>query len=420
MSSFGSVVARVAAAGGLVVQPRMGFSDPARMRAGLIATRDARASTVGTITLDSYTRLNDHSSVRAALRAGQDLNGYPLVEYGPDVTRAMLDGVVGDDFPVQVRHGSPDPRWIVHALLATGLHATEGGPVSYCLPYSRLPLADAVDNWARACEVLATARLDGHEPHLETFGGCMLGQLCPPALLVALSVLEGLFFRQHGLASMSFSYAQQTNAEQDVEAVAALRRLVAELLPDAESHIVIYTYMGVFPRTAAGARRLLAESARLAVRTGAARLIVKTEAEAFRIPTVAQNVAALETAADVARAPNRPWTAVDTGIYAQARAMVEAVVDLADDLGRALRLAFARGYLDVPYCLHPDNLGRTRGYLDPAGRLCWQRIGALPIRHAVDLGGSGRMTSTDLLAALSYVERKFDAPQANERMGSAS
>jgi methylaspartate mutase epsilon subunit len=420
MSSFGAVVAGVAAAGGLVVQPRMGFGDPARMRAGLIATRDARANTVGTITLDSYTRLNDHRSVRAALQAGESLNGYPLVDYTPDTTRTMLSGVLSEDFPVQVRHGSPDPRRIIGALLAAGLHATEGGPVSYCLPYSRLPLADAVDNWARACEVLATARLDGYEPHLETFGGCMLGQLCPPSLLVALSVLEGLFFRQHGLTSLSFSYAQQTNADQDAEAVAALRRLVADLLPDTESHIVVYTYMGVFPRTVSGAQRLLAESARLAVRTGAARLIVKTAAEAFRIPTIAQNVTALETAADAARAPGRPWPAVDTGIYAQARAMVEAVVDLADDVGRALRLAFARGYLDVPYCLHPDNLGRTRGYLDPAGRLCWQRIGALPIRHAVDLGGSGRMTSTDLLAALSYIERKFDAPRVNERMGAAA
>jgi aspartyl/asparaginyl-tRNA synthetase/glutamate mutase epsilon subunit len=412
--SFGDVVARGQAEGTLVVQPRMGFADPARMRAGLLATRDARACTVGTITLDSYTRIGDHAAVRAALRRGDELNGYPIAGHDADVTRSMLRGVAGPGFPVQVRHGSADPRAIVIALLAAGLDATEGGPVSYCLPYSRTPLADAIEHWRESCELLAAARAPGHEPHLETFGGCMMGQLCPPALLVALSVLEGLFFVQHGLRSISLSYAQQTNADQDTEAVTALRRLAGELLPGVESHIVIYGYMGVYPRTAGGARRLLEEAARLAVTTGAARLIVKTSAEAFRIPTIEENVLALETAARAASATRTAGTrpgggpATDTGIYAQARALVGAVLELADDLGRALRTAFARGYLDVPYCLHPDNAGRTRGCLDRAGRLHWQRIGSLPIGDAVEPRGLARMTAAELMDSLSFVRNKFD------------
>ncbi|MYW20388.1 methylaspartate mutase, partial [Streptomyces sp. SID2955] len=52
---FGAFVRRAHDAGRLVVQPRMGMSSPERMRAGLLATRDAAATTVGTITLDSYT-----------------------------------------------------------------------------------------------------------------------------------------------------------------------------------------------------------------------------------------------------------------------------------------------------------------------------------------------------------------------------
>ena len=45
------------------------------------------------------------------------------------------------------------------------------------------------------------------------------------------------------------------------------------------------------------------------------------------------------------------------------------MLSLDDDIGRALVVAFARGHLDVPFCLHPDNAGRTRGYLDTDGRL---------------------------------------------------
>jgi methylaspartate mutase epsilon subunit len=406
--SFGAVVERHHARGDLVVQPRMGFADPERMTRGLLATRAARAATVGTITIDSYTRVGDSEAARAALAAGADLNGYPLADHEPSTTAALLDGVLTEDFPVQIRHGSADPRRIVRTLLDFGLHATEGGPVSYCLPYSRMPLSAAVDNWRRCCETLAGARSPDLEPHLETFGGCMMGQLCPPALLVALSVLEGMFFWRHGVRCLSFSYAQQTHAGQDEEAIAALHALIREYVPHARTHVVVYGYMGVYPRTPGGALALIAESARLAARTGASRLIVKTTAEAHRLPTVAENVTALEHAAEAARGVSRIGHLGDTGIHAQAKALVDNVLSLDGDLGRALVTAFARGQLDVPFCLHPDNAGRARGRLDSSGRLEWQRIGAMPLGDLVDLPAERRMTSGDLLDALRYVERSFD------------
>ncbi|WP_143466725.1 hypothetical protein [Lentzea kentuckyensis] len=229
----------------------MGFSDPDRMRQGLIATKHAAARTVGTITLDSYTRLGQHAAARRAMGEGSDLNGYPIVAHGAARTRDVVRDVRSGDFPIQVRHGSPDPRDIFAVLTETGLDATEGGPVSYCLPCSRSPLGESVASWRRCCEWLAGLRDHGARPHLETFGGCMMGQLCPPGLLVAISVLEGMFFRQHGVLSISLSYAQQTSPEQDEEAVVALRSLAGALLSDVDWHVVIYAYMGKYPRTPA-------------------------------------------------------------------------------------------------------------------------------------------------------------------------
>jgi methylaspartate mutase epsilon subunit len=429
--SFGSFVATVQRAGHLVVQPRMGMSDHRTMRAGLLATRRASATTVGTITLDSYTRVGDHAEAQRAVATGRELNGYPLVAYDLSTTLAMLDGIAGPAFPVQVRHGSPRPERIVDALIAAGLNATEGGPVSYCLPYGRTLLQTSLASWARCCETLASVRDSGVEPHLESFGGCMLGQLCPPGLLVAISVLEGLFFRQHGLRSISLSYAQQANPDQDQEAVRALRRLAAERLPDLDVHVVIYAYMGLYPRTASGATGLLAEAARLAVRTGAARLIVKTAAEAHRIPSVDDNVRALETAAAVAEVERRradapaggtagePEDVTDTATYAEANALVDAVLDLGPDVGRSLAEAFRRGYLDVPYCMHPDNAGRTRSHLDASGRLWWSRIGSMPLPEGSPTVRDADVSATGLLAALSYMQRTFDhaAPGADGRAG---
>lgn len=414
--SFGRFVAEAQARGALVVQPRMGFSDPALMRAGLRATKGAADAVVGTVTIDSYTRVGDEPSAVRALRDRVPLNGFPITSYSPHTAAWVLDGVRDAGFPVQVRHGSARPQGIIAALARVGLDATEGGPVSYCLPYGRTPLLDSVRNWQESCEALAALRATGAEPHLETFGGCMLGQLCPPGLLVAISALEALFFHRAGLRSISLSYAQQTSPAQDREAVHALRRLAGELLSDTDWHIVLYTYMGLYPSTRRGALDLLERSAELAVETGAARLIVKTTAESHRIPTVEENVEALGVAS---RAAARHVTAAVPGgdlagnpVYAEARALVDAVLELDADLGRGLLKAFARGLLDVPYCLHPDNAGRSRSTVDREGRLVWTETGAMPIGLVSRRGR--RLTAAGLYDALSFVQRRHDTPHTQE------
>ncbi|MGP4013069.1 methylaspartate mutase [Streptomyces sp. 4N124] len=418
---FGEFVRRQGGGGRLVVQPRMGFGAPEKMREGLLATKEADATTVGTLTLDSYTRVGDLDAVDSALRRGIDLNGYPVVNHPPATTAAVLEGVRDAGFPVQIRHGSATPIDIFWAMMRLRLNATEGGPVSYCLPYGRTPLADAVRNWAGCCELYVRLRQVGIEPHLETFGGCMMGQLCPPSQLVAISFLEAMFFAQHGIRSLSLSYAQQTHMGQDQEAVAALRRLCAELLPTRNWHIVVYAYMGVYPQTSRGAYRLLGRAAELAVSTGAERLIVKTAAEARRIPTIYENVLALEYAGrsaeltaqqDPAAAQGPQGTAgrSDSQTYREARALVDAVLNLDGDIGRALLTAFGRGYLDVPYCVHPDNAGRTRSRIDADGRLSWADIGNLPLASIVELGPSRRISSADLMNDLHHIRRRFDEP----------
>ncbi|MFF8835774.1 methylaspartate mutase [Streptomyces sp. NPDC015130] len=403
---FGDAVAQAARKGRLVVQPRMGMPTVSEMRQGLYAVSRAGATTVGTITLDSYTRVGDHASARKALDEGSDLNGFPIVAHGAGVTRAMLADLDAPGFAIQVRHGSPLPVGIVQGLIDAGLNATEGGPVSYCLPYSRTPLAQAHDAWARSCELLAE-NVPG--AHLESFGGCMLGQLCPPSLLIAISLLEGIFFRRHGITSISLSYAQQTHLDQDAEAIAALRRLAAEFLDGTQWHVVLYTYMGVFPQTHGGALDLLRASARLARSTGVERMIVKTPAEAHRIPTVADNIEALETASEASQEPSLVFGPPQEGLYEEARALVEAVLELSDDVGRGLLTAFKRGYLDVPYCLHADNAQRTRAYIAPDGRLKWLTTGSMPI--SVERPASRqRLTADGFLAMLGNVQRRYDAP----------
>jgi methylaspartate mutase epsilon subunit len=213
---------------------------------------------------------------------------------------------------------------------------------------------------------------------------------------------------------------------QDIEALAALDRLATELLPDGvDRHIVLYTYMGVFPRSVAGARSLLADSARIAVLGGAQRLIVKTETEAHRIPTVAENLAALTAAADWAAQarhdtdlPDRD--AVDySQVLDEARGLVHAVLGLSSDVGQALVRAFASGTLDVPYCLHADNAGLARGAIDADGRLYWAQAGRMPVQTLKGHRATA-VTSSGLLRMLNHTADRHDQAAVTPSTGTVA
>ncbi|MGH8500121.1 MAG: hypothetical protein ACRERV_15150, partial [Methylococcales bacterium] len=285
----------------------------------------------------------------------------------------------------------------------------------YCLPYSRVPLVDAIDAWRKASRYWATEAQEmlGRVTHLESFAGCMMGQLCNPSLLVALGILEGYFFVENGITSLSLSYAQGTNHDQDVGALLALRQLAGEYFHSESLHIVLYTWMGVFPHSAAGAKKLIVDSARLAVIGKARRLIVKTTAEAFGIPTIADNLNALRWAREAAQVSfdeqaSGVSLAWQEEIYEEARELVEAVLSLNADIGQALSKAFANGFLDVPYCLHRDNANRARAYIDPdSGEIRWQDSAGLAFRRRIGGASALPMTSKALLNALSFYQIRY-------------
>lgn len=172
-----------------IVQPRMGFSDRREMRQGLEAVKGLRVPAAGTITVDAMTRQGLIEEARRAVASGERLNGYPIASYSPTDNQELLAGLRGPDFPVQVRHGSPLPLPVFEAAAAAGIDAIEGGPISYALPYGRTPLARTVPAWrenARFWAEYGAAR--GIAYHLESFAGCLMGQLCPPSLLLALNI----------------------------------------------------------------------------------------------------------------------------------------------------------------------------------------------------------------------------------------
>lgn len=358
MFDFNSHVLDRYDAHGPILQPRLGFSSPELMLAGLEATAACRANTVCTITLDAFTRVNDLDAAQLAIEDGVILNGYPLVNHSVEQTHEMLERTHGRyGVPVQIRHGSPNPVHIFQRMTEIGISATEGGPVSYCLPYSRTPLRAAFGHWANACLVLS--RGVPHS-HIESFAGCMMGQMCDPAILVALNILEGIFLRQHGISTLSFSYAQGISPVQDRAAVLALQQLAALHFTPGTYHFVGYVFMGLFPRTLGGFCRITEDALAVVRATGMQRVIIKTPVESRRIPKISENIASLEYADYCLRARNAlPDVPFDQKEYARilraAERMIAETLAQDTDISEAILSAFDCGLISIPYCLHPDN-----------------------------------------------------------------
>ena len=186
----------------LFFQPRMGVKDIDEMSQALKRLKNYK-NALGTLTIDSFTRQYDIKNVKKAVLGGGTLNGFPLMYYSETELREKITALTDENFLIQVRHGISNPYRMFKKMVESGLSITEGGPISYCLPYSRTPLKNSFDAWAKSTRLLVK-----HKGHIESFAGCMMGQLSPPSLLIALNILEGLFFHNCYLKDISFSFAQ--------------------------------------------------------------------------------------------------------------------------------------------------------------------------------------------------------------------
>ncbi len=404
----------------LVVQPRMGFSDIGTMRQGLEAVKDLNFPTIGTITVDAMTRQGLVEKARLAVARGDKLNGFPLASYDDADVSALLSSVVGDQFPVQVRHGTPLPKHVFDAAREAGLIAIEGGPVSYALPYGKTPLRETFPAWRESVTSwVKYGNAIGVDTHIESFAGCMMGQLCPPQLLLALNILEGLFLKSLGLRSLSLSMAQGTNTDQDVASLLALRYLADNYLGEVSKHIVAYTWMGVFPDTSHGAELIIKESAKVASIGGAERLIVKTVDEARGIPSIESNLQAMEWCHNVSSAfrscpPSVVQNTLSYQLVEESQLIIESVLSGHPDISTAIQRAFSKGVLDVPFCSHPDNLNRSRPVLDQHGFLGWADPGSIPVLGNRKSISAVSLTSGGLLKALGFNREKYDYRRSTE------
>jgi methylaspartate mutase epsilon subunit len=376
----------------MLVHPRAGVALP-EDQIRILQTLNTAGSRVLSYQVDSFTRASEFAKAEQGIRDSQTsksatlLNGFPIINHGVSTLRRVISTV---PVPLQTRHSARKPELLAEISYAGGVTAFEGGSISYNLPYYKdYPLTESIPRWQYV------DRLTGH--YYSEFGivldreffGTLTATLVPPSLAIASGLLEMLLAVQQGVKCVSLGYAEQGHRPQDVAAMRTLREMAIDLVQtlgykDIQVNTVFHQYMAAFPNDRKRAEELVYHSAISAGLAGATRVMVKTPAEAFGIPTLEDNVQAVNLVQAGIMA-SKLETVDETMVAAEAKLIrreTQAIMDSvilsgAGGVANGIVAAFQKGYLDIPFSPSIFNKGLVMTARDLDGAVRYLSTGNL-------------------------------------------
>ncbi len=376
--------------GKTLVQPRGGFPTYEKMFS-LYEDFTKAGVDVLPLTIDSHTRLNDYGSSAKMLRLSEEtetdmLNGYPLINHGYRTTRKMMTHF---NTPVSLRHGTPDARLLIDMAIASGIFEIEGGPITYILPYSKnFPQDKAFLYWKHVEKVCAKYSTLNEPINRESFGP-LTATLVHPAIAIVIQIAEMMLSLEEGVKSFSVSFSQSGSVNQDIVTSAVLRKLSAKYAKqigceDATINLVYHQWMGAFPRNKNFSESLINTSTVVAAMVGADKIITKTRAESFGIPTKEDNARSVANVQYTLNMLKGLPVVIDEeeeeNLTNEVNEIFEAIFnDSADTLWRKVFNSIKNGIIDVPFSPHIINNNELITVRDKNSNIRIYEKGKVPI-----------------------------------------
>jgi methylaspartate mutase epsilon subunit len=404
----------------MLVQPRCGVAlvEP---QINLFKAFKSIGAQVLSYQVDSYTRNNNYSTAEEEIRQStlleSSINGFPVINHGVPALRRVISEC---KIPLQTRHSTREPRLLAEISYAGGVSSFEGGAICYNIPYyndyqltESIPVWQYVDRLTGLYYDLFGIVLD------REFFGTLTATLIPPCLAIATGILEALLAAQQGVRCVSIGYAEQGNRIQDVAAIRTINKVGREILANSgfenvQVNSIFHQYMAAFPPTPHMAEELIRESAITAALSGATRLLTKTPVEAFKIPTMRDNLEGLQLnfsgikqAAD--QAVNEALVARECEIIEQeVWAIVDGVIQCGKgNVASGIVRAFQTGLLDIPFAPSVHNRGEVMTARDCDGAVRFLRPGKLPLDSSLKQFHRDKMNDRRRLEGL-LIEGKND------------
>lgn len=378
-----------------LLQPRSGVAQLAEQITLLMRFKSAGVN-VQSFQVDSLTRNGDYQGAEEELKysltsKSSTLNGLPIINYGVHGLRRLIKSV---NAPMQIRHSAYDPRLLAEISYAGGATSFEGGCIGYNLPYFKdYPVDKSIATWKYV------DRLTGL--YYEKFGitidreffGVLTGTLIPPSLAIVTNIIEAILALKQGVKSISLGYAEQGNRIQDIAAMRVLAQMTAEIIANLgykniQISTVFHQYMAAFPQNEQRAKELIYNSAITGALANATRLILKTPVEAYKIPTLADNLLAISLGQGGLKAAST--ITIDEKLVAQecywirreVQAIFEGIIQCdIHNFAHSVVMGIQKGLLDIPFAPSLYNKGNVITARDITGAVRFVSIGNLPFDH---------------------------------------
>jgi len=375
------------------LQPRGGFPTFVSQNKLSEALYQAGADFIP-LTIDSNTRHNAYSRAGVLLERSEEegknyLNGYPLVNHGFALSRQLYTNI---DAPISLRHGTPDARLLVEIAIASGITEIEGGGLVYTLPYSEdFPIDLSLIYWQYVNRVCALYSTNKRSIHRESFGP-LTATMVPPVIVIVIELIELLLAAEQGVTSFSVSFGQTGSVTQDLAIGSVLRTLAHKYLnlfafENVKVSLVYHHWMGAFPQDRNLALGLITTSTLIAKLVNADKVVLKTQDEAFGIPTIQANCDAVRLAAYVLNKTAITGQLDSVAVLneidllsSEVEYLLNAIFNIPGEVfWESVFQAVIRGYIDVPFAPHKVNANLLITQRDPKFAIRILNPGRIPI-----------------------------------------
>ena len=396
--NFGKKLVKAKNEGKTLVQPRAGVALVKDHIDLLTYLQDKGEADLLPTTIDSYTRQNRYKEaevgIQESIRESKSmLNGLPVVNHGVDACRDIINEL---NTPVQIRHGTPDARLLTEISYAGGFTSSEGGGISYNIPYAKnVQLEKTIRDWQYCDRLTGIYEEAGVSINREPYGP-LTGTLVPPCISHSVAIIESLLAAEQGVKNVTVGYGQCGNLIQDVAAIRSLASLTEEYLhkygySDVEVTTVLHQWMGGFPQDEAKAFSVISWGSTIAALSKATKVIVKTPHEAMGVPTKEANAEGLRCTKQIINMlgdqelSNTSQVLEEIMIIsAETRCIVDKCFELGNgDLAQGVVRAFQAGVIDIPFAPSKFNAGKMLPARDNNGAIRILEPAGLPLTKAL-------------------------------------
>jgi methylaspartate mutase epsilon subunit len=367
-----------------LTQPRGGFGTLAMQRDLMEKLDRLGMADIVPTTTDSYTRNEQfalaQSGMEQSLREDRSLlNGFPLVNYGPKVCRALIEAI---EKPGIVLSGTSMPRLTAEVGFASGYSGYLGSGIAYTTSYIKnLSIEEGIRNYQYVDRLAALYQEKGVELHRRQ-PGFLTGTNVPPCIAIAICVLDALLAAGQGVRNYGLELGQTLHLVQDAVAIEVCGEMCQEYLArkgyrDVFTPVSSLHWMGAWPYDDAQSAALIAYGGVLAAIGGAVSVTTKSLHEAFGIPTPEANAEGLRITrmaiylARQIRVDNLPeYRAEKDLLEREVRAIVDKALEMGDgDAALGAVRAIEAGIVDIPWSPNRHVRGKVMPARDAQGYL---------------------------------------------------